>query len=72
MKTPPSLSSLFKSKSLIFVLLLGNAVLGLTTFVQSEVIQDQKHLIHLLFSDSAELASLKIAATMAAHKAKAH
>lgn len=72
MKTPPSLSTLLKSKSLVFVLVLGNVVLGLTTFVQSQVIQDQKHLIHLLFSDSAELASLKIATNMAAHRAKKH
>ena len=68
MLTLPSLSTLLKSKSLIFALVLGNVVLGLTTFVQSEVIQDQKHLIHLLFSDSAELASCKIAA----NKAKKH
>lgn len=65
MKTPPSLATLLKSKSLLFVLVLGNVVLGLTTFVQSEVIKDQKHLIHLLFSDSAELASYKIAANKA-------
>lgn len=57
--------NIFKSKSLVLVLLLGNVALGLTTMAQSQVIQGQKKLIRLLFQDSAELASYKIAANAA-------
>ena len=50
------------------MLLLGNFALGLTTFLQAQTIQNQKQLIHLLFRDSLELTSYKVASTVAAHK----
>ena len=50
------------------MLLLGNVALGLTTVLQAQTIQNQKQLIHLLFRDSLELTSYKVAALVAAHK----
>jgi hypothetical protein len=67
-----AVSNLLKSKVLIVVLLLGNVTLGLTTMEQGRIIQGQKNLIHLLFQDSAELASFKIAANLASNAAKKH
>lgn len=60
-----AVSNLLRSRSMVLVLLLGNVVLGLTTMEQSRIIQGQKRLIQLLFQDSVELASVKIAANLA-------
>lgn len=68
MKNLMTASSPFRSRSLIVVLLLGNIALGLTTVLQAQTIQNQKQLIHLLFRDSLELTSYKVAALVAAHK----
>lgn len=65
MTTSTVVRNILKSKGLVLVLLVGNVALGLTTMVQGQVIQGQKHLIRLLFQDSAELASFKIAANVA-------
>jgi hypothetical protein len=48
-------------KSILMVLLLGNVTLGLTIFLQDRIIDNQRHLIRLLYHDSAELAGFKIA-----------
>jgi hypothetical protein len=58
----------FKSRSIVLVLLMGNLALGLTTVLQARTIQDQKQLIHLLFRDSLELTSYKVAAVVTANK----
>lgn len=63
--TKSALSRVLRSKSLILVLVLGNVTLGLTTVAQDRIIEGQKHLIHLLYQDSAELALYKIAAKSA-------
>jgi hypothetical protein len=55
------LSQGFMNRSILFVLLAGNVVLGLTTFLQARTIQDQKTLIQSLFRDSVELTSYKVA-----------
>ena len=68
MTTKMKFSNALKSRGMVFVLLGGNLVLALTTFVQARTIQNQKQLIHMLFRDSVELTSYKIAAVAAAHK----
>ena len=60
-------SNALRSRSIVFVLLGGNLILGLTTFIQAHTIQDQKQLIRVLFRDSAELTSYKIAANVKKH-----
>jgi hypothetical protein len=55
------LSQGFMNRSILFVLLAGNVVLGLTTFLQARTIQDQKTLIQSLFRDSVELTMYKVA-----------
>ena len=67
MAIPTTLTKLLKSKSLIFVLVLGNVALALTIMVQGQIIQGQKHLIRLLFQDSAELTAYKLAAIAKKH-----
>ncbi len=52
----------------MLALILGNVTLGLTTVMQSRVIDGQKRIIHLLYIDSTELANMKIAANMAKAK----
>jgi hypothetical protein len=59
--TRMKISNALKSRSIVLVLFAGNVVLGLTTFVQSRTIQNQKQLIHILFRDSIELTTYKIA-----------
>lgn len=61
MKVPPAVSNLFKSKGLFLVLILGNVALGFTIVVQNQIIEGQSNLIHLLYQDSAALASYRIA-----------
>jgi hypothetical protein len=68
MMKPSALSAVLNSRILLLVLILGNITLGLTTFVQSQVITGQKNLIRLLYSDSAELTSMKVAANIARGK----
>jgi hypothetical protein len=67
MAIPMALTKLLKSKSLIFVLVLGNVALALTIMVQGQIIQGQKNLIRLLFQDSAELTAYKLAAIAKKH-----
>jgi len=52
-------------KSVLVMLLLGNLTLGATIFLQDRIIENQKHLIRLLYHDSAELAGFKIARNVA-------
>jgi hypothetical protein len=59
-----------KSRGLVILLLCGNIALALAALAQSQIIQDQKQLIRVLYQDSAELTSFKIAANMA--KAQKH
>jgi hypothetical protein len=61
-------SNLLKSKILVLVLVLGNVALAGTIMMQDRIIQGQQQLIRLLFRDSAELASFKIAANVASAK----
>ncbi len=63
-------SHLLRSRIITLALVLGNVTLGITTILQSHVIDGQNRIIHLLYQDSAELASMKIAANM--EKAKKH
>ncbi len=67
MAIPTALTKLLKSRSLIFVLVLGNVALALTTMMQGQIIQGQKNLIRLLFQDSAELTAYKLAAIAKKH-----
>ncbi len=62
MKVRSAVSNLFKSKGLMLVLILGNVALGFTIVVQDQIIEGQSKLIHLLYQDAAELATLRLAA----------
>lgn len=62
------MSHIFRSRIITLALVLGNVTLGITTFIQSRVIAGQSRIIHVLYLDSAELASMKIAANMAKAK----
>ena len=65
---PTSVSNLFKSKGVVFVLVLGNIALGCTIVVQDRIIQGQSRLIHLMYQDAFELATYRVAANL--NKAK--
>jgi hypothetical protein len=65
-----AVSNLFKSKTLVVVLVLGNLVLALTTIAQGEIIQGQKRLIQLLYEDTAALNAFRVAEVLAKNKAR--
>ena len=65
MPSPTSFLHVFRSKYVVLVLLLGNLALGFTAFAQSRVIAGQEQLIRLLYTDSSELANMKIIANRA-------